>query len=175
MSTFAGNTTPLLSVTEFLLRADKRSVARWVSDTGAPVAAADLATDLVLLAHIRDAEGEVESACLVKGLYTAADLAGLSGRSQGKLFRLITRIAVCLLYERRPGFAESDQPPFFYQQAMEDLEKLSRGERIFSYQEHADAGVMDHVTDTEQLVEQRNGIVVSARRFFGVRNNQRHG
>lgn len=163
------SSTTYLSATQFLLRVDRRTVADLCSDTGTAVDADALAADANLAAALLDASGEVEAAAMKGARYTPSDLAALTGAAQARLFRLITRIALGLLYERRP---DKGKPPESYQLALDQLQELRDGVMVFGTVETADAQTMEATTETTQDVEARNGITFISRRFFGRRSNR---
>lgn len=164
------NSSTYLSSEEFLKRVDRRTVGDLVSDDGTRVPSASLISDTNLAACLLDASGAVEAACLVGKRYTPEDLATLTGASLGHLYRLITRLTMLNLYERRPD--ENRRIPETYTAALDELERLQKGERIFGFIEHEEAGYLDHEKETAQDVVDRNGTVVIAERFFGTRTNR---
>lgn len=168
--TVATNASSYLSVAEFLKRFDWRVVADLVSDDGTRLAEASLPANTNLLAILDDASGDVESAAMMGGKYSAADLAALTGVSQKKLFRIIADLAICYLYERRPD--REMKSPASMDRTQAWLEKLVEGTRIFGFQETVDASVLDHDTETTDHVEARNLPTYIARRMFGTRANR---
>lgn len=163
------NSATLLSAAEFLKRCDLRTVADLCSDTDEPVAEASLAADPNLAAALLDATGEVEAAAMRGGRYTPADLAALTGATQARMRRMIARITMGLLYERRP---DKGEPAASYKLALEQLELLRQGEMIFGTVEAADAQIQDHEVENAATVEARNGTSFIARRYFGRRSNR---
>lgn len=164
MGTNASNGDAYLAVSDFLARVDTRTVGRLCSDTNVPVAPDALLTDPNLAAALQDAAGQVESACLLGGRYSAADLAALPGGSpaQGLLFRLITQLAVIYLYQRRP--LPDIEKALQYEQAMATLEALSQGTRLFGIQEAISADLVDLERSQDRLVHELY-------RFFGERRH----
>jgi hypothetical protein len=167
-----------LPVAEFLKRCDKRSVARLANDLSATDKAdvnalvAQLPTNQNLLAALLDASGELESACLVGNRYQPADLAALTGASQGKLYRLLTWMTLCYLYERRPPREKDQPPPWYYDRAREELDRLEHGERVFGFVESAKAGRMTADPISAADVQNQHTTVTQCRRLFGRRGNQ---
>lgn len=159
----------LLTPAEFLKRADANTVGQLCSDTKTPVDPVSLLTNPVLQAALDDAQGDVEAYCLKGNYYQPADLAALTGVGQKRLFRLLARLALGYLYERRPNFAPVSPQAA---QAREDLEALSRGEQIFGLAETQAAGEPSHYLENAGDVQARNGVAVVASRFFGQRTNQ---
>ena len=172
--TLATNATSYAAPADILARVDARLVGDLCGDLGVRITAAALATDANFLAAIKDACALVEMACFKGQRYLAADLALLAastGVAQGTLFRLLARLTVACLYERRADL-EMKQP-WIYEQAKEDLERLAAGEQIFPFAQSALAGVPADLIETAQDVEARNGMVYQAARYFGRRGNRR--
>ncbi len=161
-----------LSVAEFLLRCDARFVGDMVSDDGTAVEPGSLTANTKLIAVLLDASGLVESAAMRGAKYAPEDLEALTGAAAGRLYRLITEIAVRYLYERRP---DRGPPPEMSKQAMEELLLLRQGEMVFGTVETAAAQNMDHEIETSRQVEIRYGTTFQAGRFFGRRSNRADG
>jgi hypothetical protein len=153
-----------LSVADFMARTDPRIVGDLISTDGTRVLPAAFPTNAMLLAALTDASGEVEAACLRGQRYQPADLLALTGVGQTRLFRLVKDLTMILLYDLRDDLGPA--PPKFLT-AMEELEKLCCGERIFSLAESQAAGIMHHVKETHEDREERNLLSWQARRFFG--------
>lgn len=163
---------------------DIRRVCDLCGDYVTPViAAVDIPTNNRFLTCIRRACGEVEAACMVGGRYAATDLANLTNpadRAAGKisaseelLVGLIADLTFGYLYDVR-GFAkqgeETSLPQF--ERALDRLQQLREGERIFGIQPVVDAGVMaDEVDDCFDL-EDRDLAVFQAGRLFGTRADE---
>lgn len=156
-----------LPVGELLKRVDWRTIADFVSDAGTRGAQSTLATDPNVAALLLDASGMVESACLAGNRYLPVDLAALTGAGQAYLFRLIADVFVGLMIRRRPDKALP--VPVCYEDAMQQIEKLRGGDRIFSFQESMDAGGVHHEVESAQVVEDRDLLTLQADRFFGRR------
>lgn len=169
--TVSTSATTYLSAAEYLKRADLRTVGDLCSDTGSRIASGALPSDANLAAALLDASGLVEQACLVTSRYLPVDLAALTGAAQGALFRLLSRLTTCLLFERRPDL-EMKQP-WLWEWTEEQLQKLRDGERIFGFVESEGAGLPTITTETATEVEARNGISVQVERMWGRRGNRR--
>lgn len=159
----------LLSASEFLKRCDKRTVADLVSDTGTAADVGTLSADTNLAAALLDATGEVEASAMKGGRYRPADLAALTGAALGRLYRMITRLTLVYLYERRP---DKGPPAELLKTVSEQLELLRQGEAVFGTDETYDASTMDHEVEVSSDVENRNGTTYQASRFFGRRSNR---
>jgi hypothetical protein len=169
MSTPNSQPTSYLSAAELVKRCDARTLGDLVSDAGQRVDAAALLTHPNLLAALDDASGEVEAACTMGQRYDPLDLAALTGVSRARLYRLLARLTVCLLWERRP---DKGPLPDAYKQALDDLRLLAEGERVFGLVEHQAAGRAGHHVEDARDVADRNGVAFVARGYFGRRVNQ---
>jgi hypothetical protein len=157
-----------LSAADMLNRADARLVGDLVSMNGVRVQLPALLTNPVLLAALADASGEVEAAVLRGNRYQPADLLALTGVGQTRLYRLVKDLAMLLLFHLRDDVGPV--PPK-YTSALEELEKLACGERIFSFVESQNAGLMQHAKETWSDRRARNLLSYQARRFFGPRGH----
>lgn len=151
---------------QFLLNYDARRVAELISDTGEPVPSGSVATNEVLVEMLNQAESMVNLATRVGDRYSIADLTTLAADpiDGGSLRRLVSDIAWGLICKRR-GMSQSsigDQAPG-YQEAMQTLELLRLGERIFDFDGAAAAGL----PSVQQLGVDSSCQMVNARRFFG--------
>jgi hypothetical protein len=155
-------------VAQLLSRVDVRFVQDLLADAGARLTPQEVSSSAVLLELLNEASGMVEAACFVSNRYTAADLAALTGGSRQFLVGLTGGLALWLLWERRPRKAD-EEPPLRARVALEQLQLLRDGQRIFGLQEHADAGLVASRLQTVLDEAARCGIGFRARRFFGVR------
>lgn len=163
------NSSTLLTAAEFLKRIDKRTVADLVSDTGEAVDVSTLSADANLNAALLDATGEVEASGMKGGRYRPEDLAALTGAARARLHRMVARLTLVYLYERRP---DKGPPAELLKVVDEQLDLLRQGEAVFGTDETHDASTMDHEVETSHDVEARNGTTFQAARFFGRRSNR---
>lgn len=178
--TVASNAASLCPVGEFLKRVDARTVGQLASDTTTVVAPGSLATNDNVLAALYDASGIVESAALRGGKYTAADLAALRDEENSNvpvmganlLYRIVSDVAWVFLWERRPNKSANQDPPPSYERSLAWLDELANGTKIFPMQEAMDAGRTETQVETRADVEDRNGMVYQASRYFGVRGSR---
>lgn len=111
------------------------------------------------------ASGELEGACFVGKRYTTEDLAALTGSGAARLQKLVADLAFWTLAQRRqPGSADPDQVPGA-KQALEELDRLRNGERIFPTSEAANAG-LPSVSEPD-VSQQIDPLVSNASRLFG--------
>jgi hypothetical protein len=175
--TLASSTALLCPVNEFLKRVDRAAVAKLASDNpGVPVDSGSLPTNLNVIAALRDAGGDFETAASLGGRYSQADIAVILAtdtNARGKLYRIISDIAWCLLFERRPN-KDMPEPPSLAR-SLAWLDMLADGRRIFPFLQSEAAGVMQVVETTVDQVEQRNGAVYQARAFYGTRSDRDRG
>lgn len=163
------------TVAEFLKRVDLRTVGDWASDDGVRVLAGALTTDAKVLAALADASGELEAAALIGGKYTVEDLAALAATDcvgRAKLYRLISDLALCFLYDRRPQMFADARPPNCWERATGWLNELAQGTRIFPFQQASDAGRLENSKVTDSELAERNGVLLQASPFFGVRSDR---
>ncbi len=162
--------TTYLPAAEFLKRCDHRTTGDLCSDADSRVSAANLLTNDNLTAALQDASGLVESAALVGGRYTPDDINALAGNGLRYLYRLITIITRAFLVDRRPTIGVP--MPVGFDWAMNQLQLLREGQRIFSFSETADAGLPAHHEMTPDEVETRRLTTIEARNLYGTRSNQ---
>lgn len=173
--TVSSATASYLTPAEFLKRTDARTVGQLCSDTeGVVVTPTQLLTDPNLQAALDDAAGDLEAAAIMGQKYQIADLTLLAGTacvSRAKLFRVLRDMTIGYLLERRPDFSVS--LPQGVEKSMERsaswIEQLAQGVRIFGFIESSQAGMIDQNILTAAEVTQRNGLVVQAERYFGIR------
>jgi hypothetical protein len=166
MPTPNSSAAPYCTPQQFLSRFDVRFVQDLLADAGARLTPQEVASSPALAELLGEASGMVEAACFVSNRYTAADLAALAGPSREFLVGLTAGLTLWLLWDRRPRKLE-EEPPLRARVALEQLQFLRDGQRIFGLQEHADAGLVDSKTQSPEDAARRGGVVFRARRFFG--------
>lgn len=169
------NSSSYLTAAEFLKRKDWRTIADLCSDDDRrPATAAAFLADATKLANLQalldDAAGMVEAACLKGNCYTPEDLAALTGVGQKLLYRLIADLTEGYAIERRPDRKRPTPPA--YERALELLDMLATGQRIFPTVESMDAGNPEIEVEDAAIVEDRALTTYRADRFFGRRNNR---
>jgi hypothetical protein len=114
------------------------------------------------------ASGELESACLVGNRYQPADLAALAAlttSAAGRVQKVVADLAFWTLQQRRqPASADPKNCPGALQ-ALEELDRLRNGERIFGFAEAGAAGNPDTVDPDSS--KQSNPLVDNSSRLFG--------
>ncbi len=106
------------------------------------------------------ASGYLEAAAIAGKRYVTADLAALDGNSREYLKGIICDLVIWILLGRRPS--RDGQMPKQVELALAAIEQLRGGERIFAFDETADAGKDVIVSDTPSpLLPER------ASRLFG--------
>ncbi len=168
MSTVISDLSAYATSADLIARYDVRDICQWVSDTAAPVSQGSLSSNSVLTALFADASGMVEAALLAVDRYSALDLQNLitaGGNSANFLKRLVCDLVAGMLIERRP-YLDRDIPPA-YLRALEWLEELRNGKRIFAFQEVADAGNAKVTIDSVYDIQSRNLASNQAARYFG--------
>lgn len=144
---------------EWADRYDANDLGQLASDTGQPIG--DLSTSTRLLALLADASGRVESAATVGGLYTAADLAALTGNSGSDLKRLVCDLAMCFLLEVRPGKYTTEFIREKRDQVEARLEQLRKGVNIFNVDSVIEGGKA--TTDGPSAVEYQTLNLITSR------------
>ncbi len=163
MPTPLSSSTPYCSNTLFTTFHDWRNVADLLSDDDTRLAdEATVQGNAKLATLLLVASGEVEAACLVSGRYTPSDLNALNGSTQALLQKLTADLAFWRITQRRWPDANPSGVAGA-QAALDLLERLRLGERIFGLQEVADAG-LPGASDFEH-----DRVSVEAGRFFGNR------
>jgi hypothetical protein len=117
-----------------------------VSDNGVAVAVNALETDPKLLSALQRASGEVEAACLAGGIYTTAQLAGLTDNGQALLVDIVCCVAMCKLLQRRPTKGTADMLTGVCKDARDQLQALRKGEAVFGGSTNADNGTLPETT-----------------------------
>lgn len=168
-------TTPYCTASDFLSRFDWRPIAQLMNDANSNAVTAAMLIDITTTEGARlntilmDCSGEIEASALLGGRYSPTDLQSLTGASLAYLKRLICDIAIGRCYERRPGQNPWAQATLTARQL---LNAIASGEAIFGTQEAVDASHLETKYDTPQKVYQRQGMVVQAQGYFGVRGNR---
>lgn len=155
-----------LTGNQFLLAYDARRVGELLSDTGTPIVSGSIPSDPVLIEMINQAESMVNLATRVGDRYQTSDLVSLAADAiaGGTLRRLVADLAWGLLNKRR-GISASDLGTMApgYGEALQTLELLRLGERIFDLPEAAEAGL----PSVQKLGSDSPGQLVAKTRFFG--------
>lgn len=163
-----------LTAADFLARKDLRSVAQFCSDDpNNPVPDGSVATNPNLLAALNAASGMLESAVLTSERYSVSDLQSLSGVSSEYMKSLLADIGMYLIMTRRPGPSPPETVVTSYEMALQALDALSRGERIFAFSETEQAGLPDTYQMTMSDQYRDNMWSVRNRRWLG--NGLNHG
>lgn len=140
-----------------------------MNDFGVRQSPGNLTGDTNLLASLDDASGMVDSAVLVAGRYTPAQLATLTGQDQAFLIRLTCDLAYVLLVERRGTDAKA-LPQF--DRAMEELKKLREGDHIFNIDVAITTGNITAEFPSTILYQALNLARDYAARMFPIRREQ---
>jgi hypothetical protein len=172
--------TPLTSATAycdgptFVIFHDWRTAGDLLVDDDTRLAdATAVASSATLATLLLAASGEVEAACLVSGRYTPDDLNALTGSTQAFLQKLVADLAYWRMMQRRWPDADVANVPGA-KSALEMLDRLRLGERIFGLQEVADAGLAEEVEMAPAgSAYEQNRVSVEANRFFGARFSER--
>jgi len=115
---------------------------------------------------LKRASGMVEAACLVGEKYTPDDLAALTGASKELLVGIVVELAFWIVSGRR---SKDVQAPPMTAWALDHLQMLRDGSRIFGLQESAEAGLPQTSFVTQDQIDTLNLTTNLARRFYGRR------
>lgn len=183
MSTSATGSAPYATPANFVIKCDNRTAGQLLSDVGVPLTQPQIAASPTLLDLLAEASGLVEAACTEGGAYVINPLAvppindllliqTAGGNSAALLAGIVCRLALWLMWERRPSFRQDVKLPAQAQWALDLLEQIHQGKRIFGILEHQQAGVLGITVDSPRVIEARRGPVQIARRFFGRRSQE---
>jgi phage gp36-like protein len=150
-------------------RYDTRQIGELLSDNDNPVLPDLFASNGILLSALQDASGLINSAVMVSNRYTLDDLQKLTDVDQQFLIRLTCDLAYGLLMQRR-NYDVNQLPQ--YQLAMENLEQLREGERVFNIDTAKDAGLVQTEFPTVQTIQNVNLARDYAWRAFPMRRQQ---
>lgn len=143
-------------------RYDVRTIGDLLADDGTRIAEAAFSANANLTAALLDASGEVEAALQQLRRYTPAELEALAGNSSGLLKRIVCKVAMGLLWERRQ-YIDLDKAEEGMDAARKVLEKLRKGEYIFDVTANVEAGTPEAITPTAQSISLLNLTVDRAR------------
>lgn len=135
-----------ITPSQFLKAYDSRRIRELLSDTGTPVADADVNSNTNLAQILAEASEEVAAAALVGKRYTTSQLESLAASSTTgfMLRRLVADLAVALVVSRR-GAAAADIERLCprHREALRQLEMLRTGAELFPFisDDHAEAGL----------------------------------
>lgn len=179
MATPASSATAYANFLDISYRYDPRTIGELASDTGVKLLPAQLANSDRLSKALLSASGMVEAACTVGKKYNIDlasginDLAALTGASEEFLKDIVCDLAMGRLFLARPDRA--GEVPKAYEMALAHLEELRLGSLVFGLSAQQAASNLDTHVETAAQVEDRGGIVYTASRLFGTRNNRLHG
>ena len=176
-----GSATPYLTVARFFAYHDWQQVADMMRTGEDPrpskLCLQDSTTDEggQLLMIGLAACGELESACFIGRRYDSSDLQALANQdgtaslssltAKGRMEKVIADLwfwGVC--QRRQPATADPARVPGALQ-ALQELDRLRDGERIFGFDEAAEAGLPNTVTP--DIGKRPNEVTLLADRLFG--------
>ena len=131
--------------------------------------AAAVAVSPTLALMLSAASGELDSAAIAGSRYNPSDLAILTGTGAAFLQKIVADLAFWRLQQRRqPVSADPNRVPGAMQ-ALEALDKLRKGERIFAFAEVQDAGLPSYVDMAGG--QNPNSVILQAFPLFGSHGN----
>lgn len=155
---------------DFIAYKDMRSIAQYASDDpDNPVPDDQVATNPVVLKILMQASGMLESAVLSSQRYAVSDLQALTGASQEYMKSILADISMYKLVIRRPGANPPETTVTAYEEAMQALQALANGDRIFAFAEVEEAGLPTTYSITPSDLYRANMASVRFRRVFGNR------
>lgn len=134
------------------------------ADDGTPEL--DLASSPRMTAALEEAAGRIQAACFVSRLYSAEDLAALTGSSLALLVGLNCQLAMAQLMLARPEKFASEGVRDFRKDAETYLEMLRKGERLFDLAAPQDAGLPTIDGPTALEVQNQNLITTRTRNYY---------
>jgi len=158
------------TATDLAARYDENTIKDLASDTGEPVD--DITTDPKVLAALDDASGRVESAITVARIYSAADLAGLTGNTLALLKRITCELAMVFLIQRRPEKYADEALERMKAGAEDFLDRLRKGERLFAVEAARDAGLPEIDGPSAITYNRLNMIPDRTRNFYPSRKSR---
>jgi hypothetical protein len=142
------------TVDDFTNAFDEQTIRDLASDTG--IAVESLATSTAVTSALDAGAGRIEAACFVGKMYSADDLAGLTGHSAALMY----------LMSRRPEKYGTDFFKAIDERIESYLKELREGARLFVTENAQDAGLPE-VDGPSALVFQRlNLITQRTQRFY---------
>lgn len=163
MATATGSDTPYCDGEDLASFIDGTLLGQLVVDNG--VADTDPYNNAKYLEMVKAACGELESAAMVGGKYTADMLANMSGNAKSFRNSIIAGIVIGYMRDRRVVVREDELKQ--YVRSSKLLKDLREGIKIFPFQEIQDARTMSSRDESPQAQARRNTVVSEASRFFG--------
>jgi len=150
---------------------DVNTIGDLVSDTGTQATPTQLldATSsayATLTTMIAAAAGRIESACLVAGIYSVADLQELTGNAAALLTEICCRLAMVLLVQRRPEKIGADYWQVAKKECEDFLDRLRKGERLFGLTKTVAGGLPTLDTPTIAVYRYMNLLTSRTQRFY---------
>lgn len=157
---------------DLIARKSSATLGALASDSDTEVAEGSLASDPKITAALLSASGAIESALVVGGRYTAAQLASLGTNANAYLVHMTCEIAMAYLYARKPTFFSDE-----YKAALDlqdtYLERLRKGQNVFNIDENVAAGAPSYASPSVAEVDSLGLIVDRARaRYYPPRFSQ---
>lgn len=157
------------SSSDLIVYCDERVIADLCTDNGYRPTPSQLLTNANVTAALSAASGQVNTATLSAGRYSPTDLSALTGDDQAILTMMVSWLAFGILCSRRGRDARSEP---FYVQALEMLDQLKKGERIFNVPANVAAGTPVQIFPSAQQYAQVNTIRTNTYRLFPIRRTQ---
>lgn len=156
---------------QWSLLADARTLCDLLSDSDVPIS--DLTNSPVALQLLSQASGHLLAACMVSGIYTAADLQGVANNagdpSQSLMFEIIAQLATVAACRRRPEKMGSETLKSMKEEAEAYLDLLRNGKRLFAVPGNpgnVEAGQVLIDGPTLPTMQRVNGITIRTRNYY---------
>jgi len=144
-------------------RYDQRVLADLASDDGTP---GTVPTSRRISAALDAAGGQIDAACQAGQVYSADDLAGLTGNARALLVDLVCELAMVRLMSTRLEKYGNDQVEAVRKRCEEYLDRLRRGERLFPLPAQLSAGTPRIDGPTAVDYQRLNLLPERARRYY---------
>lgn len=158
---------PYATGADLIERYDVDLVGDLATDDRETLDRSTVATHPHVLTALEDASGELDSALLAGGRYTAEQLSSLTGSSESYLKSIVCGLTMVALHERRPEAVDAATIERLTKRATEAIRALRRGENVFGLPEHIEAGRTQLRGPSAIDISNRNGMASRmAGRFF---------
>lgn len=167
---------------DLIARCDERVLQDLCSDTNTPIE--DLSTDDRIVSSLQSGGGRVEAACRVASIYTIDQLEELELESSPGVYvnanalalykDIVCQLALVKLLRRRPEKYADDAITEMKAEAEEYLDRLRKGERLFSIEDapHPGAGLPTIDGPTAITYQRLNMIPDRTKNFYPARKSR---
>lgn len=154
------------TASDMVARFDARTLCQLCSDNDTPIPEAMLSDNVRMVAALAGGAGEINSSVMIGDLYTADQLAELTGDDLAYLVQLNCDLALGRLFGARPLKFADETVERVMQSAREAIEMLRQGHRLFNIQEKKTAGLISVDGPTVVDLQNNNGITERTHNFY---------